>query len=65
VRHLYNYLLRLQIWKDTHGQDLIEYSLLAAFIAVAGVATFPPVANSISTIFSKISSSMQVAISES
>jgi len=65
VRYLYKNIWRLQLWKDTHGQDLIEYALLAAFIAVAGVATFPPVADSISTIFSKITSSMQVAISQS
>jgi Flp pilus assembly pilin Flp len=65
VRYLYNHIWRLRLWKDTHGQDLIEYSLLAAFIAVAGVATFPPVANSVSTIFSKITSSMNVAISQS
>jgi Flp pilus assembly pilin Flp len=38
---------------------------MAGFVAVAAGATFPPVANSISTIFSKITSSMNVAISES
>jgi Flp pilus assembly pilin Flp len=65
MRYLYNNLWRLRFWKDTHGQDLIEYALLAAFIAVAGVATFPPVASNISTIFSKITSSMNIAISQS
>lgn len=53
--------LRLRIWKDTRGQDLIEYALMAGFVAVAAGAVMPGVADSISTIFSKISSTMSVA----
>ena len=45
-------------WTDSEGQDLIEYALMAGFVAVAGGAAFPPVANSISTIFSKVGSVM-------
>ena len=56
-----NLLLKLQIWKDTKGQDLIEYALMAGFVAVAAGAIMPGVANSISTIFSKISSVMSKA----
>ncbi|HBY62835.1 MAG TPA: Flp family type IVb pilin [Solibacterales bacterium] len=46
----------LRIWKDTKGQDLIEYALMAGFVAVAAGAIMPGVATSISQIFSKISS---------
>jgi len=46
----------LKIWKDKYGQDLVEYALMAAFVAVAGGAVFPPVANTISQIFSKCNS---------
>jgi len=53
-----NLVLRLKIWKDTRGQDLIEYALMAGFVAVAAGAIMPSVATSISTIFSKISSVM-------
>jgi len=53
-----NLMLKLQILKDTKGQDLIEYSLMAGFVAVAAGAIMPNVATSISTIFSKISSVM-------
>ena len=53
-----NLLLKLQIWKDTRGQDLIEYALMAGFVAVAAGAIMPSVATSISTIFSKVSSVM-------
>jgi pilus assembly protein Flp/PilA len=54
-----------RIWKDTRGQDLIEYALMAGFVAVAAGAIMPGVASSISTIFSSISSVMTVAASQS
>jgi Flp pilus assembly pilin Flp len=53
-----NLLLQLKIWKDRRGQDLIEYALMAGFVAVAAGAIMPGVATSISTIFSKIASVM-------
>ena len=48
-------------WQETAGQDLVEYALMAGFVAVAAGALFPPVATSISTIFSKITSLMTAA----
>ncbi len=42
--------------KDDQGQDLIEYALMAGFVAVAAGALMPNVASSISTVFSKIQS---------
>jgi pilus assembly protein Flp/PilA len=56
-----NLIWKLRIWKDTRGQDLIEYALMAGFVAVAAGAIMPTVAASISTIFSKISSTMAAA----
>ena len=56
-----NFALRLKIWKDTKGQDLIEYAMMAGFVAVAAGAIMPGVATSISTIFSKIASVMTAA----
>ncbi len=52
---------KLRIWKDTRGQDLIEYALMAGFVAVAAGAIMPNVASSISTIFSKISNVLNTA----
>ena len=46
---------------DTEGQDLIEYALMAGFVAVAAGALMPTVSTSISTVFSKISSVMAAA----
>jgi pilus assembly protein Flp/PilA len=60
-----NLVLTLKVWKDTRGQDLIEYALMAGFVAVAAGAFMPNVAGSISTIFSKISSVLAVAASQS
>jgi pilus assembly protein Flp/PilA len=58
-------VLKLQIWKDTRGQDLIEYALMAGFVAVAAGAIMPGVATSISTIFSKVASTMSNAATQS
>ena len=44
--------------QDVKGQDLIEYALMAGFVAVAAGALMPNIASSISTVFSKISSIM-------
>jgi pilus assembly protein Flp/PilA len=56
-----NAVIRLRIWKDTKGQDLIEYALMAGFVAVAAGAIMPGVATSISQIFSKVASVMTAA----
>ena len=51
----------LRLWKDKKGQDLIEYALMAGFVALAAGAIMPNVATAISTIFSKISSALTAA----
>lgn len=56
---------RLAFCKDTRGQDLIEYALMAGFVAVAAGAIMPGVATSISTIFSSVASVMTGAASQS
>jgi len=53
-----NLILKIQALRDTGGQDLIEYALMAGFVAVAAGAVMPGVASSISTIFSKVASVM-------
>ena len=59
------FLWKLQLWKDTRGQDLIEYALMSGFIAIAAGAIMPGVSTSISKIFSKISSTMAAAAAQS
>jgi pilus assembly protein Flp/PilA len=60
---MHEMLLRTKIWKDTRGQDLIEYALMAGFVAVAAGSIMPGVSASISTIFSKVNSVMTRAAS--
>jgi Flp pilus assembly pilin Flp len=49
-------LLRLRIWKDGCGQDMIEYALMAGFVAVAAIAVVPGIAPGIKVILSKVGS---------
>ncbi len=51
-RRIMAWTLRL-VYED-RAQDLIEYALMAGAVAVAAGAFMPPVANQISTIFSKV-----------
>ena len=54
MNKLYSLILKLQ--RDERGQDMVEYALLAGFIAVAAGAILPGISASISAIFSKMAS---------
>ena len=54
MKHLVRLVMGLRVWRDTRGQDLIEYALMAGFVAVAAGAIMPGVASSINDIFSKV-----------
>jgi pilus assembly protein Flp/PilA len=60
-----NAIVKLKIWSDNRGQDLIEYALMAGFVAVAAGAIMPGIATSISTIFSSVSSALTAAAATS
>ena len=47
--------------KNHKGQDLIEYALMAGFVALAAGAIMPGVSTDLSTVFSKVNSSMSNA----
>jgi Flp pilus assembly pilin Flp len=49
------------LWNDTRGQDLVEYALLAGFVAVAAGALLPGISTSISKIFSRMGSVLTAA----
>lgn len=43
------------IWRDVRGQDMIEYALLAAALAIVVAGFLPPtIMPAVSTIFSKV-----------
>jgi Flp pilus assembly pilin Flp len=52
-------------WKDDQGQDLIEYTLLMAFVALASAALFLGAGGSISGIWSTSNSQLVAANSMS
>jgi len=64
MKKINNFLLNLRIVKDTKGQDLIEYALMAGFVAVAAGAIMPQVAGSISTIFGAVSTHLSNAAAQ-
>jgi len=49
---------RLKIWKDTRGQDFLEYALIAAFIVVTYTAFSPQVAPAVAAVFTKVNGSL-------
>ncbi len=51
---LYMFLSKLR--RDERAQDMVEYALLAGFIAVAAGGLLPGIADGISIIFSKMGS---------
>jgi Flp pilus assembly pilin Flp len=53
-------LLR-NFWKDEQGQDLIEYTLLLGFVALASAALFISAGGSIKGIWSTTSSQLSYA----
>ena len=50
-----------QFWREREGQDLIEYTLLLAFVCLASAALFINAGQSISGIWSTASSSLSSA----
>jgi pilus assembly protein Flp/PilA len=57
-------ILKARVWRDIQGQDLIEYALMAGFVAVAAGAIMPGVSSSISKIFSSVASAMKGSASQ-
>jgi Flp pilus assembly pilin Flp len=45
--------LFLRLRKDTQGQDLVEYVLLIALLALAVALAFPPVVAAITAVFTR------------
>jgi Flp pilus assembly pilin Flp len=54
----------LRIWSDTKGQDLVEYALIAGFVAIGVGALTPGMAGSISTLVSQVGSVLTAAVGD-
>ena len=51
----------LRFTREDDGQDLIEYALLAGFIALASVAMITNIGTGLTTVYSAISTQIQSA----
>ena len=51
-----------RMWKQTQGQDLVEYALAAGMVALAAVATMPQLTGVINNVFSSIGSLINSAV---
>ena len=49
------------LWKEEEGQDMVEYALLLAFVALAAVTLLSGVKTSISTLWQSASTSLNDA----
>jgi pilus assembly protein Flp/PilA len=45
-----------QLIRDERGQDLIEYAMMAGFVALGAAAVMPGISATITTVFSKVGS---------
>jgi Flp pilus assembly pilin Flp len=56
-------MIMKSLWHDEEGQDLIEYTLLMAFVALASAALFISSGASISSIWSTTNQELSTAAS--
>ncbi len=51
---LMNLIWKLRICQDTRGQELVEYALIAGFLACACGAALPDIGSSVLVVFSRV-----------
>jgi Flp pilus assembly pilin Flp len=49
-------------WQEEDGQDLVEYALLMAFIALAAVAVLTGMKSNVTTLWNSISNALSDAV---
>ena len=62
MRKMFERMTQARLWKDTQGQDLVEYALTAGLVAVAAVAAMPSLTTTVNNVFSKIGSIINSAV---
>jgi len=50
--------IALRFWEEEDGQDLVEYSLLMAFIALAAIAILSAASKNITTLWQDVSDAL-------
>ena len=51
-------VMRMRLWYDDEGQDLVEYALLAGLLGVAAALFAPQLSTSMGSIYSKLASKL-------
>jgi pilus assembly protein Flp/PilA len=54
MRKMWHSVISLRIWSDQHGQDLIDYAMIAGFIAVVTGMFLPNVSKDVSRVYSEL-----------
>ena len=57
--------LLLRVLAEEEGQDLVEYSLLLAFIALAAVAVLSGISGNVTTLWADLSNAFSTALTSS
>jgi pilus assembly protein Flp/PilA len=57
-KFLTKFFLRMQAFKDEEGQDLIEYALIVALLALATTASMSSVAQNLNQAFKNVGSKL-------
>ena len=54
MQKLWHLVISRRIWSDQHGQDLIDYAMIAGFIAVVSGMFLPNVSKDVSRFYSEL-----------
>jgi Flp pilus assembly pilin Flp len=54
MRKIWHSVVNLRIWSDQYGQDLIDYAMIAGFIAVVTGMFLPNVSKDVSRVYSEL-----------
>ena len=54
MQMIWHSAVSLRIWSDLHGQDLIDYAMIAGFIAVVTGMFLPNVSKDVSRVYSEL-----------
>ena len=55
MSRVYRCAISLQIWRDQLGRDLIEYAMIAGFLAASSSLVIPDFVKNVSMLIGKIS----------
>ena len=51
--------LLIRLWKDEQGQDLVEYAMIVAAVALALISTVTQISTAITSVYSSILQGIQ------